>query len=246
MVEDSREIHEDFGLDIKIVVDNKATHDYAGRQKLRFDPINNEEDRAFLLSYGKGVYPFREEDLNDPTNEYNVTGETITRDRLGNKQSHGGEIRIYRGTDRREATHEKIHALEDAGFIDAPAEGFSEKRTWELTDKVAGGTPIDSLLNKKGRAAKESKNERQRMVSERAQKKSGPAGEETERVRKGGVRAAPKGRERKYAVAAKGHRVTAPSESYDRGVENKGNVWVRQSESESNKDRQLMTDDKVH
>ncbi len=104
-----------------------------------------------------------------------------------------------------------------------------------LADGLLTGNTIESIIK-----AKEVPNVRKRTVLK------GPAGagEETRKAGTGpgkrGIRYAVAAREHPFTETPAGHEVTTPAVTYPRGVGNKGNVWVRQSSSDSNEGRQLL------
>ncbi len=104
-----------------------------------------------------------------------------------------------------------------------------------LADGLLTGNTIKSIIK-----AKEVPNVRKRTILK------GPAGagKETRETGPGAgkrsIRYAVAAREHPFTETPAGHEVTAPAVTYPRGVDNKGNVWVRQSDAESNEGRQLL------
>ncbi len=225
------DIHQEHGIIDTVEFRKDATQTTDGR-KLLFD-LRNPEDVKFLLRYG-----FTKEEIdgyrkrNDPIRIY---GECIQHRGAG--QDNWQEIRLYSGARAEDAYHEFGHSLINRGLVDPgpkPA-GVSqyaheEAAAWKIANDLVAGKEVPNVRKRPGVV---------RGPTPEAGKGTGKA---VEPGRQGSIRATPEGRERQYAISKRpeGHKVTAPAESYPRGVGSKGNVWVRQSDTDSNEGRQLL------
>jgi len=230
-IERSRLVNETYRTGTKFEIDNDTEWDYHHKHKLRFSPRvdkdgNQNDDYKFLIQYG-----YTEGEING--REFSVEGETVRNSDYSKQgQTHRQSVRLYRGAGRRVVLHESLHVLDTAGLLVPPQSGrHTESTIWEITDRIfKNKEPLENFLNEKGKALNE-----QTRISKSPERpgeaqRQAPAGTRQEAVRK------PTGRQ--YAVT--GSQITAPAESYDRGVNSKGNVWVRQSPDESNSGRQLL------
>lgn len=211
--------------DIVIENDSKATH-AIGNMPLTLDPAS---DKEFLLNYG-----YTEGELNELVRQggkLHIRAE-INHDNIRGDGSRGQLIRTYNKALASDVYEEIVHALERRGILDAGPvpEGTGREAHLEAHAKQV----VQDLL-----AGKEVPNVRRRSQQLReetagARKEEGVSGT---RAGKQGVPGEGKGRQ-SYSIT--GAEVTEPAVSYTRGVDAKGNVWVRQSDAPTNAGRQLL------
>lgn len=230
-VKDVVSILKEHELKIPIIFNKDATHSTDGKRKINLD-LNSPVDVSFLREYAPN--DFTEEKLNELRQKnalVRIYGE------YSNNRSNGpedrGTIVLYDGANPADTYEELIHALQAAGIVDPgpTPKGVSQSAHEEAHAKQI----VKDLL-----AGKELPNVRKRKVSgevkdagKKAEPPSSGTGQRSIRT-KGGAR------EHAFTKTPAGHEVTAPAISYSRGVDNKGNVWVRQSGAESNDGRQLL------
>jgi hypothetical protein len=222
------------GLAVSVSYDPEATHS-SGR-KIRFD-LNNPADVRFLI-HDYGFTKERIDEYRRNNVPVGIYGVYSTNRSVG--PGYRGKIIFYKGATAADVYEEYVHALQAAEI--APA-GTAPAGISQIAHEEAHAKKIvKDFLAGKEFPGKETKYVGKRSVSEGSTGAGKVSGETSPATRKRSIRESFSARERQHAFAESpiGSKVTAPAVNYNRGIGSKGNVWIRQSDAESNEGRQLL------